>query len=136
MATAFQREVRHIVDTQLCDITWKKENGEVVMYFPNRGSEFQVYNVTTVDGRQCLQNGIMKCINGYDDDVVCYPGDDIEDTLKVDDYTPGDVLWIHPVKTGVMCCNITTQDFYSECNDRYDTPYFVFVGEEEFHYIG
>ncbi len=134
MATAFQHLVRDIVSEGDCD--WKTEGGETVMYFPNRGSDFQVYNVTTVDGRQCLQSGIMKCLNGFDDDIVCYPGDDIEDTLKVDDYQVGDVLWIHPVKSGVMSCNFTYKTFQSESNDRYDTPYFVLVGEKEFIHIG
>ena len=137
MASTFQHLVRDIVSDGDCD--WKQNgSGDWEMFFSNRKSEFEVYNITVVDGVDCLQKGIMKVDRSWEEDFVVYPDESFEDKLQasVDEYTPGDILWIHPVKRGMMSCNFTYKTFQSEENSSYDTPTFYLVGEEEIIPIG
>ena len=112
----------------------------ILFFFPNRTTTplIQLTSVLSPESRSWrIEHRLVAVFSHNSIREVSRPtGDDIEDTLKVDDYVVGDVLWIHPVKSGVMSCNFTYKTFQSESNDRYDTPYFVLVGEKEFIHIG
>ena len=132
MASRFQETVRRLVDTQREHLDWENDSTGVVMYFPIGGSDFEVYNVTVVDLRECLDKGVTDVVPDGGEDWVISPDETFESTLKPELYAEGEVLWVHPVKSGVMACDFTQQEFYSECNDGYGTPFYLINTGKEF----
>ena len=107
----------------------------------SRGTDYWVYNVMTADceTKALIQRdddgyfftgerGFMQFDFQHEEDIVCgdYIDDCFTDEMEIaeeykecDDYT---VIWIHPVKGGTVCLDLSSYSVSGGENSSYDTP--------------